>query len=169
MSDELTTINRVIAEHQQIRGYVKLVGDSVTDREAISGLQQARSDWVPGRLDILTEKQKKLVQAVSALEEGLKNHFDYEEKYLPPILGELLMRALLIEHQEINKGVDDAKRIVVATKLEGLSREECLSKEAELQDMINNLCQVIEGHAHREEIILEMLQRALKEKQSDRG
>ena len=104
MSDELTTINRVITEHQQIRGYVKLVGDSVTDREALSSLQQARSDWVPGRLDILTEKQKKLAQTISTLEAGLKNHFAYEEKYLPPILGELFTRALLIEHQEINEG-----------------------------------------------------------------
>jgi len=169
MSDELAIINRVIQEHQKVRKYVKLVGDSVTDREALASLQKARTDWVPGRLEILSEKQKKLQQTVIALDEGLKNHFDYEEKHLPPILGELFMQALLIEHKEINKGLNDAKRTATDTKLEGLSREQCLVEESTMQEVINNLCQAIEEHAHREEIILEMLQRALQEKQPDKG
>lgn len=169
MSDKLAIINRVIEEHQKVRKYVKLVGDSVTDREALASLQKARTDWVPGRLEILSEKQKKLQQTVIALDEGLKNHFDYEEKYLPPILGELFMQALLIEHREINKGLNDAKITVTDTKLEGLSREQCLVEESTLQEVINNLCQAIEEHAHREEIILEMLQKALQEKQPDKG
>ena len=118
MSDELAIINRVIEEHQKVRKYVKLVGDSVTDREALASLQKSRADWVPGRLEILTEKQKKLQRTISALDEGLENHFGFEEKYLPPILGELFMRALLIEHQEINEGIDNAKRVVADTRLE---------------------------------------------------
>lgn len=169
MSDELAIINRVIEEHQKVRKYVKLVGDSITDREALASLQKSRADWIPGRLEILTEKQKKLQQTISALDEGLKNHFGYEEKYLPPILGELFMRALLIEHQEINEGIDNAKRVVADTRLEELGREQCLVEESKMQDVINNLCQAIEEHAQREEIILEMLQRALQEKQPDKG
>ena len=103
MSDELEIINRVIEEHRKVRQDLKLAGDSTTDREAIASLQKARKDWVPGRLEILAEKQKKLQQTVSALDEGLTRHFGYEEEYLPPILGKLLTQALLFEHREIGQ------------------------------------------------------------------
>jgi len=164
MPDELAIINRVIEWHQSIREHVKLIGDSVTDREALSSLQKARADWVPGRLDILVEKQKKLTQAMSALDEGLNNHFGWEEEALPPILGQLFMRALVIEHQEIMRRIGLARTSVTTLEIEGLSRDACLVKEAEMQDMISNLSQSIEGHAHREETILEMAQKALLEK-----
>ena len=50
-----------------------------------------------------------------------------------------------------------------------MGREQCLVEESKMQDVINNLCQAIEEHAQREEIILEMLQRALQEKQQNKG
>jgi len=166
MSDELAIINRVIEEHRKVRQHLKLAGDSLTDREATASLQKARKDWVPGRLEILAEKQKRLQQTVSALDEGLTHHFSYEEKYLPPILGELLTQALLFEHREIKKGLDDVKNVVGGIKLEGLDREQCLIEESKMHDLINNLEQAVGEHAKREEIILEMLQRALRERGS---
>jgi len=164
MPDELAIINRVIEEHRKFRQYLKLAGDSLTDREAIASLQKARTDWVPGRLEIMAEKQKKIQQTVSALGEGLMRHFSYEEKYLPPILGKLLTQALLIEHREIRTELDDVKNVVSGTRLEGLNREQSLIEELKMQDVINNLGQAIDEHAHREEIMLEMLQRALQKK-----
>ncbi len=167
MSDELAIINQVIGEHQKVREHVKLVGDSVTDREALSSLQRARTDWVPGRLEALAEKQKALEQGIKSLDEGLKHHFAFEEEALPPLLGELFMRALLIDHREILKKIDEAKRVVADAKLEGLGREELLTKESDIQQAINRMCQTIEEHATREEIILDMVQKALLEKQQD--
>jgi len=164
MLDKLAIINRVIEEHQAIRQYVKLAGDSVSDWEALSSLERARADWIPGRLEILSEKQKRLQQTMSALEEGLKNHFAFEEKALPPLLGELLARALILEHQEIKKEIDKAKSITAEAKLEGLSRDELLSKESNIQQMVDSICQLVEEHATREETILAMMQRALEEK-----
>jgi len=164
MSDNLAIINRVLEEHQAIRQYVKLAGDSVSDREALFSLEKARADWVPGQLDILSERQKGLLQTVSALDEGLKNHFAFEEKALPPLLGELLARALMLEHQEIKQEVDKVKSITAEAKLEGLSRDELLSKETNIQQMVDSICQLVEEHATREEAILAMMQRALEEK-----
>ncbi len=169
MSDELAIINRVMEEHYKIRSSVKLVGDSMTDREALSSLSKARADWVPGRLEILTEKQKKLEQTLNALKEGLERHFGYEETYLPPILGELFMRALLIDHREIRKEIDQTKTSVINLEVAGLSREECLVKESEIQQVVDNLSQAVEEHTYREEIVLEMLQKALQEKQQNKG
>lgn len=166
MEDNLVIINQIIEQHQTIKGHVKLVGDSVTDEEALLALGKTLPEWIPGQLEVLAEKQKKLQQAMSFLDEGLKNHFAYEEKVLPPLLGELFMRALLIEHREIRKEMDDAKSIVADTKLEGLSREDLLDKESHIQQVIGSMCRAIEEHATREETILEMLQKALEEEQS---
>ena len=109
MADNLAIIKRVIEEHLTIRGHVKLVGDSVTDLEALFALQKARPNWVLSQLEALSERQKKLQQTLSFLDEGLKNHFGFEEKVLPPLFGELLMRALIFEHREMGKEISEAK------------------------------------------------------------
>ena len=164
MLDKLAIIKRVIDEHQIIKGHVKLVGDSISDQEALLSLQKASADWIPGRLEVLTEKHNKLQQTMSLLDEGLKNHFAFEGKTLPPLLGELLMKALLLEHKEINDEINRVKSVVAGTKLEGSSREELLSREADIQQMINSICELVEEHAAREETILEMLRKAFEEK-----
>ena len=165
MQNELSIISKIIEWHQTIRTHVKLVGESITDREALSSLQKSRANWVPGQLEILAEKQKNLQRATSSLGDGLKNHFSYEEKVLPPLLGELFMRALILDHREIMREIGEAKKIVANTRLEGLSREDLLARESEIHQVIDSMCQAVEEHSTREEIILEMLQRALRDKQ----
>lgn len=164
MSDNRAKINKIIDEHQIIRGHVKLVGESITDQEALLSLQSARTEWIPGRLEILSEKQNKLQKMINSLDEGLANHFAIEEGVLPPILGGFLMRALILEHQNIRRVLDNAKSMIANTKLEGLNREELMSREAEVQQTVNSLCHLIEEHANKEDLMLEMVQEALDEK-----
>lgn len=164
MLDKLAIINRVIAEHQTIGQHVKLLGDSVSDEEALKSLEGTRADWIPGRLEAVSEKQKRLQQTMNALDEGLKRHFAFEEKALPPLLGELLMQSLILEHREIKEKIDEAKSIAADTKLEGLSRDELLSEEAHMQHIVANIGHLVEEHAAREEAVLAMVKRALEEK-----
>ena len=164
MQDKLVIIKRIIDEHQTIKEHLKLVGDSVSDQEALTTLHKAHADFIPGRLEVASEKQSKLQQAMSFLEEGLKNHFAFEEKALPPLLGELLMQALVLEHGEITKEIDEAISTVANTRLEGLSREELLSKESDMQQMIDGICRLVEEHATKEEAVMEWLRKALEKK-----
>jgi len=164
MSDNLAKVKHLIEEHRTIRGHVKLAGDSVTDQEALITLKGARSDWTTDRQEMLSEKQKKLQQAMNFLDEGLTNHFASEEEALPALLGGLLMQSLLVEHREIRRVLDDAKSIVTNTNLAGLSQEELVSKGSEIQQAVNSLCRLIEEHADKEDILLEMLRRVLTEK-----
>lgn len=164
MLDKLAIINRVIAEHQTIGQHVKLVGDSVSDEEALKSLEGTRADWIPGRLEAVSEKQKRLQQTMNALDEGLRRHFTFEEKALPPLLGELLTQSLILEHREIKEKIDEAKSTAADTKLEGLSRDELLSEEAHMQHIVANIGHLVEEHAAREEAVLAMVKRALEEK-----
>jgi len=162
MSDNLAVIKRVIDEHHTIGRHIKLVGDSLTDKEALTALEKAHADWLPGRMEALSETRNKLQQALSALDEGLGNHFDFEEKMLPPLLGDLLMQALLLQHRAIREAIDEAKSTVAGAKLEGLSREDLIAEESRIQQRIGNLCRMVEEHASKEEVILKMVRSALE-------
>jgi hypothetical protein len=155
-------INRVIDEHRVIRKHVKLVGDSVPDREALDKLRKTRTGWAPGQSDIPAENLEKLQQTLSFLDEGLKNHFAFEGKNLPPLCGDLLMRAILLEHEEIEKKIAEARSKVTSFTSEGLNEEELVSQGAQVQQMIGNLLHLIEEHAAREETVLKMMQRVLE-------
>ena len=164
MADNLAIINRAIEEHHNIRGHIKLVGDSISDLEALFGLQKARPDWILSSPEALPERQGRLLQTISSLDEGLKNHFSFEEKLFPPLFGELLMQALILEHRGIKKQIDEAESLVANTKLEGLSQKELLSKKAQIQQNVEGILQLVEEHAGREETIFKMLKKALEAK-----
>lgn len=164
MADNLKIVNRAIEEHHTISGHVKLVGDSISDLEALFSLQKARPDWILSSTEAMSEKQDKLRQTISALGEGLKNHFSFEEKLLPPLFGEFLMQALILEHREIKKRIDETKSLLTNTKLEGLSRRELLSQKAQIQQKVESILQLVEEHAGKEETILQMLKKALEAK-----
>ena len=166
MSDNLAVIKSIIEAHHTIKGHLKLVGDSETDLEAMFSLQKAQAEWSLSSIEALAENQKKLQQNLSALEEGLKNHFRLEQKSLPPLLGELVMLALTLDHREIGKLIGQARSMVAETRLEGLNQEKLLSKKSEIQQLVSNILQKVEEHAAKEETVLKMVQRALESKQS---
>lgn len=160
--DYLAKINEIIEEHRTIGSGVKLVGESVSDQEALTSLKSVRSDWVPGRLELMSEKQRKLKQTMSFLEEGLRNHFAKEEEVLPALLGEFLMQSLLLEHQEIVGKIDEVKLVAADSKLGGLSEAELESLDSEVKQKISDFSRLIEEHADKEEMMLDMVARALK-------
>lgn len=164
MADNLAIVNRVIGEHRTIRGHVRLVGDSISDLEAFFSLQKAGPDWILSSPEALSEKKNNLLQTLSALAEGLKNHFGIEDKFFLPLCGELLMQALKIEHQGIKKQIEEAKSLVAKTEFEGLSQKELLSKKAQIQQKIEGVLQSVEEHASREETLLKMLKKTLEAK-----
>ncbi|MFW6118563.1 MAG: hemerythrin domain-containing protein [Chloroflexota bacterium] len=162
MPDNLAVVTRVILEHHAIREHVKLAGDTVNDIEALFALQKTQSGWGQTSIKSLTEKQAQLLQAISFLEQGLKNHFDFEEEALLPLLGELLAKAILHEHNQISRQINSAKTTLTSMKLEGLEQHELLSKKSVIQQDINSLRQAVEEHARHEEVILNMMKKALE-------
>ena len=163
MPDALAVITRAISEHHAIRKHVKLAGDTVNDIEAFFTLQRTQSGWSQTSITALIEKQNQLLQTISFLEQGLKNHFGFEEEALPPLFGELLMKAILHEHRGISGQIESAKTTLANIKLEGLDQRELLSKRSVIQQNINNLRQTVEEHAQHEEIVLKMMKKALEE------
>lgn len=164
MADNLAKVNRAIEEHHTIREHLKLVGDSVSDLEAMFTLQRARPEWILSPPEALMDKSAKLLQTLAALEEGLKNHFNFEERLFPPLLGNLLMKALLLEHGELKKLLEETRTLAAKLKSEGLNQRELLSKKTQIQRKVEDILRAIEEHASKEETILKMLKKALEAK-----
>lgn len=164
MPDYLAVVNRIIQEHTAIRKNIQQVGESVSDRESAAVLYDIRSGWVPGRLDILIEKCHKLQSTMNLLADGMRNHFDYEQNELPPLIGGFLMEAIFLDHRDIKVELERARNGLAETKLEGLSGEEILVAELKIQQMVNSVIHLIEEHALREEVVLTMLKVALEQK-----
>ncbi len=163
MSDYLETIRKVMHEHQLLHEGEIRVAESVNDVEAIFSLQRAYSSWSQSSRDALAERQKKLQETIDSLDVGLKKHFAFEEESLPPIFGETLMHALLVEHGEINDKIAEAKSALTNTRLEELTREES-GQRAHIQQLIYGTNQMVDEHAGKEEVILKMIERALLQK-----
>ncbi|MFC2039304.1 hemerythrin domain-containing protein [Chloroflexota bacterium] len=164
--DKLAVVRHLLEEHGTIREQIKLLGDSITDREALTALQKAHAEWMPGRpVGGLPEKQKRLYQLMSSLEEGLSTHFADEDKVLPPILGELLAKAIKLDHRELEEEIVKVKSIVAYLDTEESSREQVLSKESNTQDMLSSMIQKKVAHMDGEEMILNMALRALEHKE----
>jgi hypothetical protein len=158
--DQLEIIHRANLEHHKIRGHLLMVGDSVNDVEAFVGLQNAQANLGQSPIQDLYNHIDKLKQTVAQMNEGLQNHFGFEEKWLPAVLGENLMKALVLEHNEIRASL--AKCTTALNEDAGsLSREKLLAYRTSVQSMTEELLNLIENHAHKEEMILQMIEKVL--------
>ena len=167
--DKLDTIKQVIKWHKTIRGHIKLVGDSISDQEALVTLLIKRADWLPEQLEDLEEKRANLQQTMSYLDEGLRNHFEFEEKELPSVLGELFFQALHLEHQEIIGAIEKAKVAVSDTRFKGVNKDAMAARAAEVKDVIDDIGKMIEEHAVKEEVLLGMLKKTLQQQNKQSG
>ena len=79
MPDALAVVTRVISEHHAIKEHVRLARDTVNDIEALFTLQRAQSGWTQTSITALLERRDQLLQAISFLQQGLRNHSEHDE------------------------------------------------------------------------------------------
>src|SRR5690606_38765582 len=64
------------------------------------------------QLQALNNKRLNMKQMIGDLNEGMKNQGEYEERVLPGLIGEPLMRSIVIEHQEIQKQMREINFVI---------------------------------------------------------
>jgi hypothetical protein len=160
----LKILDRVIAEHQIIRRNLQGVQSSVTDYDAFYSLQQAQSGLAQSAVEKLSEEKTNIMASLSRIKKGLDNHFAFEESALPPLFGEVFMKALLVVHAEIKEYMAKAIVMVEQAPVEGADQKEILDHKSNLQAATTNLGEMIEEHANLEEQMLRMLKKAFQGK-----
>ncbi len=160
-AENLKIIRRILDEHRKIKEHLRLAGDSLSDKEVVGGLERTETALATGVLDNLPLTQEALRRSFRVLDEGLRNHFALEESSLVSLLGGPLMQGLELEHREVRKSME-ATRLIINTELRGMSRKELVEAAGHMYHALTALKKTVEGHAAREEVILNMLERVLK-------
>ncbi|MDP2920699.1 MAG: hemerythrin domain-containing protein, partial [Dehalococcoidia bacterium] len=103
-----------------------------------------------------------LAATIDVLWTNLKKHFTYEEQHLTASLGEILSRAIIIEHEEIGREIQRVRQIINETNFEGLTQADVLARKDSLQQAIGKISQMIEEHARDEEVLVKLVKKATK-------
>ena len=165
MLDEIEKVKHIIEEHTGIKERSKVVGEEINDLEALEDLKMLRESFSGTEEIVLADKLKELKQAMSFFIDGLRKHFDDEEKLFPEILGEPLSRALAHEHRQI---MEDINSIIAVGDKEGLdqiSQQRSPAIVMHIFQRITALRKMVEEHAQREDVVLQMLLAGLQEEQ----
>ena len=158
MTTPLEIIDRVIAEHQ-INVVLGDVRKSMGEFDALLSLQEIQSQCNQTSMDQLISQKKQVLEALSLVQNRLDNHHYFEENALRPLFGELFMKALILEHSEIRRDIEEIILIINDCMLEGFTQADLQERKTILQERISNLCLTLEQHANLEEQMLQMLRK----------
>lgn len=155
-------VDNILSEHDSVRKLVSSVGNVIDDLDALSRLQTERFDLSQTSVKGLTEKSLALENAIEVLWSRLKLHFAYEEEHLPDVLGTVLSKALMVEHEEIAREFDHVKIVLGESDFSKVPQSEILEMKANLQIAIGRLCQMIEEHAKNEDVLVKLVKKATR-------
>jgi hypothetical protein len=162
--EDLEIINKVMDQHKVLLGQINSISETMSDKDALLQLDKAQAELSVNFRRSLAERRASLVESLNAIEKGLKNHYDFEEEMLPPLLGKLLIEALTIEHKNLIAQMQKVISKIGKIKLEGLNHESEISQEAIMRKLLNTLRDKKLDHQKREEAILLTLQSICQEK-----
>ncbi len=166
MPDALEIINTILSQHFRITENVKTAGERMNDIDAIFRVQVTAYKAAQSAFPVanLIERRDQLLKTIDVLADGLNKHFAYEEKVLPLVFGELVMKKILHDHSEILERIVTAKTTLSA--IDGLSRDQLLSERLGLMQNINDLSDAVVNHARYEEEVLNATQKAFEAKKA---
>jgi len=157
MAGELAIIEEVIAQHQIIRLNLRGAQSFLADLDALFSVQKAQSRWAQSSVEKLQEQKRQLQEALATVQSGLTRHYDYEERVLPPLLGEALTKSLIFVHDSIRQQLEKTVTLVNSTGFTELEQKDLLTEKLRIQNETAVLSRMIEEHAATEEQILLML------------
>ena len=168
MKEALALIDKIIDEHKVIRQGAQALEQAVNDVEAISGLENAKDAFMPGRHE---QKQglQKLQETLGTVEKGIQAHFNREETGLLSVFEkhgdkELVsaLRSLLLEHEDLRNRIAHTERHVAELTSGGLSRHLWEASAHDMRAHISHTRKLLEAHAGIEQELLHRMRQHLQ-------
>jgi hypothetical protein len=145
-------IDRLLHEHEAIKAQINLVIGLVNGWKVKAlGAEQAAPDIFRQKLN--------LQQAISYLDEGLKQQYSYENEILPLLIGDPMMDAIITERQTMMKRLADINFLLLH-----ISPESLAVIWNDLRKVIANFSYWLADHHTLEDLMLKNLQTNLAEK-----
>ena len=168
MEDDLVIIERVIAEHKTIRQRFQHLEKAVNDAEAMTGFEEAKEAFMPGRLN-QEQGLRELEDTLNAIEDGLQGHFHFEETSLPVVVDrhgdeedKSSLRSILLEHVDLRGRLAHSKKHAAELVEGGMARHRWEASAHDMRAYISHTRKLLEAHAEIEQELLHNLQKRLK-------
>ena len=170
MEDEiLVLVDKIIEEHQLVFSRFKNLEGMLSDAEAISGIDEAKEAFMPGRLD-REQGLPKLLESLEIIEQGIEAHFNREETALLAAFEKhgdknlvFALEALLVQHEDLRSRLTDSKRHVTELIGGGLARQQWEASAHDMRAHITHTQQLFHGHAAGEQPLLMEIRKRLVE------
>jgi hypothetical protein len=167
--EDLEIITKVMDQHELLQEHLGSVSSIMSDRLALSLIEEAKDELgVNWRLS-LSQRRDYLIASLLTVEQGMKSHYEFEEEVLPPLYGELLTQALILEHRGLIDSMRETIEAISALSLEELNHKEELEREALISTKLGVLRDRKLDHQRREEAVLVTLRRILEEQAKGKG
>jgi hypothetical protein len=133
-----SSCNQLIQEREVIHAnmdHISTLSDEFTN---LTDLHNDSSELTFYQVNILNEKRINLRHNIVDLKEGLQIHFDLGEEVLKPLVGVLLLQALVLQHVEMLRKLSDIDSLIL-----NLSPRGMLFNSAYLKDRISAIFLVL--------------------------
>jgi hemerythrin len=158
-NNDIITVYGLLHEHQAIRQNAVQIINAINEPEA--KFLQKSGDWSDELFRAITTAYRNVQQAISNINDGLRMHFEREEKSLLPLIGNWLTQALAQEHSELLDKFTKIRILVNESNLEQMGREELLARSYEIKNAAVSIFAQIESHVNKEDVILQLLRRIM--------
>ena len=170
MEDTIALIDQLIEEHKAIGDKAQSIETVANDANLLSGLQDARETFVPGRLD---QKQglAKLEEQVREIGEWLEKHFNREETALLQAIEKdgdsrivTAFNSLLLEHTDLKNRIAHTKNHIAELVGGGMAAHQWAASAGDMQTHLSHTRKLLESHAGIENELFRELRQHLQEK-----
>jgi iron-sulfur cluster repair protein YtfE (RIC family) len=153
MDETVALIDRLIDEHKVVIEDARALEKVANDASALVELEEARDNFVPGRFDQKLSLQK-LQEALEAIDEGLKEHFNREETGLLAAFEKhgdrklvTTLNSLLLEHEDLRNRLSHAREHVAELVGGGLARHQWEASANDMRAHLSHTRKLLEAHA----------------------
>ncbi|MFC1910608.1 hypothetical protein ACFLXC_04920 [Chloroflexota bacterium] len=165
MQDEIEKVRHIMEEHAAIIERSKVVGDEINDLLALEDLKFLRDSFSSTSEIVLADKLKELEQVLSRLNNDLRKHYKEEEKLFSGLLGEPLTRGINHYNRQIMEDITSLIAVGDNAGLAQISQQRSPAILMHIFQKISAVRKLVEEHAHREDVVLQMLLVGLQERQ----
>lgn len=160
MNKTIVLINQILEEHKLILKDVRSLEQVANDAGALLGLESAREQFVPGRLD-RGQSLKNLQEWLEKIEKGMEAHFGREETALLAAIeeyGDIEMaeglHSLLLVHESLKNRFAHSRGQVAELSDGGLSGHLWEANANDMRTYVNHTRKLLEIHAEAEQKIM---------------
>ncbi len=143
------SVDVLLYAHEAIRSHIRLVARLTTRDQS----KKKFSSEVETDSSFITVKPS-LKEILDNLNEDLGRHLSFEEEILPDLIGDLLMKAILFEHQKISRFIDE-----ILSRFRGIDPQNSPGMDEGLSKRVDDFIQLLLEHFEIEDTILRLLRR----------